>query len=102
MSDLAAVCREMSLPNSTAQHTAQAAAVRFLRSDTPLMVWADVVNQSQINTLAERKDVFLFLSLGGRTPHRTAADRLARYLVATPCRGLDQHHLGLAAGACRA
>lgn len=72
VAELAAARRLMLFADSTAQHIAHEAAARFLRLDTPLMVWADVASQSHISALAERGDVVLRLSLGAREPQWTA------------------------------
>jgi RpiR family transcriptional regulator, carbohydrate utilization regulator len=68
VADVAAARRVMLFADSSAQHIAQEAAARFLRLDTALMVWSDFASQSQVSALAERGDVVLLLSLGGRAP----------------------------------
>jgi RpiR family transcriptional regulator, carbohydrate utilization regulator len=71
VADLASARRVMLFADSSAQHIAQEAAARFLRLDTPLMVWSDFSSQSQMSALAERGDMVMLLSLSGRAPQWT-------------------------------
>jgi RpiR family transcriptional regulator, carbohydrate utilization regulator len=68
---LVAARRVMLFVDTSAQHVAHEASVRFLRLDTPLMVWADPASQSQVSALAQAGDAVMLLSLSGRSPHWT-------------------------------